>query len=452
MLKLFYRAKRLKKEQRGSPAPIYTAFLSIVLCMVCLAGTTWAWFTANQAVGIDPISSALFTVDVTVTDGATPLTGTSEGNVRFYTLDANGTYTVKLTPTSDSTATTGYCLVVIDDTVYYTSAITQENRFSFTYQTGIDAPDGLTKSEYENLLANTEPTNLTIAWYWGTYPNTLDSNTYSPDPGYTLLKNGAVLGTAPGEAPLEAELALNLADFDLGETEDTIPLCEDYALILTPNEGYELPEVISVEIDEEIYKVYTDGLEHREIPVDEDGEPDLSLLPPMPTFDPTTNTLTIPAVLLPEDIQAVTITATAVEIEEPECICETKCTELNGDCPVCKDSLDSCMGTEVEETDPTEETTDPTETTDPADETDPTDTTDPTESTEATEPSAPTEPVTTEPVTTEPPATTEPVATDPPETTAATEPPTTTAPVTTEPPATTETVTTSEEVTEPTEE
>ncbi len=387
MLKVFYQPKWLKKEQRSSPAPIYTAFLSIVLCMICLAGTTWAWFTANQQVGMAPLSAAGYTVDVTVTDGASTLTGTSHGNMHAYTLPASGTYHVTLTPSSDSTATTGYCLISIDGTVYYTPALPRASSFSFTYQSGIAVPDGLTKAEYDDLLANTAPTNLTIAWYWGTYPNTIDPAAYSADPGYVLLENGAVLGAAPGDAPMEAELTFDLTDFDLDETENTIPLLEDYRLVLTPDAGYKLPEIVTVEIDDVVYEVYTDGLEHREIPLDENDEPDITLLPPMPTFAPATNTLTIPAVLLTENVHTVTIQASAVEIEEPECNCETECTDLNGDCPVCKDSLDGCLGEPVEA--PTEEP-DPTDAADPAEEPDPTEETNPTDAADpaATEASA----------------------------------------------------------------
>ncbi len=427
MLKLCYRAKWLKKEQRGSSAQIYTAFLSIVLCMVCLAGTTWAWFTANQTAPVGNITSARYAVAVHVmTNGESVAAREQCGDLVTYSLDANKSYTVSLTTGKDSTASTGYCLVSIDNKVYYTSPITAETTFSFTYQTGVEVPDGLTKAAYEKLVSEAKDTSLTVAWYWGTYPNTQDFVTLETDPGYTLLENGAVLGTAPGEAPQDAGLVLDLTGFDLGdEAGDTIPLRADHSLVLMPNEGCELPEAVTVEIDGTVYKVYTDGLEHREIPLNgETNEPDMTLLPPMPTFDPLTNTLTIPAVLLTEEIRSVTVAAAALEMEAPECICEIKCTDLNGDCPVCRDALDGCLGTEAAE--PAEE---PTETADPADETDPTDTTDPAESAEAAEPSAPTEPVTSEP-----PTTTERAETDPPDTIAAGEETTVTElPVTSEP-------------------
>ena len=88
----------------------------------------------------------------------------------------------------------------------------------------------------------------------------------------------------------------------------TLQAGADYGIVLIPEEGYVLPEIIRVEIDDILYEVYTDGLEHRVLA---EGE---SELPPMPTFYPVTGTLMIPAVLLGEDTQSVTITASSMAV------------------------------------------------------------------------------------------------------------------------------------------
>lgn len=124
------------------------------------------------------------------------------------------------------------------------------------------------------------------------------------------------------ESETEAEeatitVAMNLTNMT-AQGDATLRVGEDYTIVLVPDDGYQLPEIVRVEIDGILYEVYTDGLEHRELP---EGETEL---PPMPTFDPATGTLTIPAILLGETTQNVTITISAVEIVVPT---ETKGSE-----------------------------------------------------------------------------------------------------------------------------
>jgi len=113
----------------------------------------------------------------------------------------------------------------------------------------------------------------------------------------------------------EIAVTLNLVNMT-AQGNSTLQAGADYKVILTPDEGYELPEIIRVEIDGVLYEVYTDGLEHRTLGA---GETEL---PPMPTFDPATGMLTIPAVLLGEATERVTITVSAVKVnilpDEPE--------------------------------------------------------------------------------------------------------------------------------------
>lgn len=134
------------------------------------------------------------------------------------------------------------------------------------------------------------------------------------------------IATEPEEAPVDAEpvsedetepaeeaqkheiaITLNLTNMT-AQDYTTLQAGTDYRIVLVPDKDYELPEVLRVEIDDVLYEVYTDGLEHRTLADDK------TELPPMPAFDPETGTLMIPAVLLSKTTESVTITISAVEI------------------------------------------------------------------------------------------------------------------------------------------
>ncbi len=166
-------------------------------------------------------------------------------------------------------------------------------------------------------------------------------------PGTLLTETTRMVAIRP---VMPAPISIDISGIDdtglewlpISSHEDMAPYPgEDYVISFTAKEGYALPERITVTIDGTSYAVFTDGLEHRE------GDD----LPPMPTFDPSSGRLTIPAVLLTEGTQTVRIeAAAAVEAEVPTCICETKCTDLNADCPVCSTDISTCGGKEQEPT------------------------------------------------------------------------------------------------------
>ena len=98
--------------------------LGFALCFVCLAATTWAWFTVSVTSDSNTIQTASFGVAVTVTDGTTPVNAVDG----VYTLNAGTAYTVTITKTG--TASKGYCAVTIDGTDYYTQQITSNYTFT----------------------------------------------------------------------------------------------------------------------------------------------------------------------------------------------------------------------------------------------------------------------------------------------------------------------------------
>ncbi len=116
----------------------------------------------------------------------------------------------------------------------------------------------------------------------------------------------------------------HLSWYPISNYDDMLPrVGEAYCVAFQPNKGYGLAKVMTVYVGDQGYTVYTDGIDRREIPADG------SALPPMPTFDPASGILTIPAALLTEDVAQIRIIATAAPLESAES--ETNCVGSAGD-------------------------------------------------------------------------------------------------------------------------
>ena len=130
-MKRFYKAKGLKYEKRQKLFPLYTSLLSVVLCMACLAGSTWGWFTANQIVTVKSITAAEWTLtDLAVyqladsdmdmlSETQTPVSVTVTEAGMEFTVSPNTRYLV--TPTVQASATNGFLLVETCDGSFYTT-------------------------------------------------------------------------------------------------------------------------------------------------------------------------------------------------------------------------------------------------------------------------------------------------------------------------------------------
>lgn len=109
--------------------------LALALCVVCLFGATWAWFSARVDGTVAPIQTARFTVDIKVVDSSPASAGVSptpvvsaDGSVQFQLTGWN---TYEVTLTANGTAKTGYCMVTLDGEKYPTAAITAGSPLSF---------------------------------------------------------------------------------------------------------------------------------------------------------------------------------------------------------------------------------------------------------------------------------------------------------------------------------
>ena len=114
LIKMFYNTGNEKVTEKIFLRAMISSVLGIILCTVCLAGMTWAWFSDSVTSHSSNIASANFSVKVTVNKGTDnteiPLTNGK------YELGSNEKYKVTLKATGS--ASTVYCKVNINGVVY----------------------------------------------------------------------------------------------------------------------------------------------------------------------------------------------------------------------------------------------------------------------------------------------------------------------------------------------
>lgn len=164
----FYTGKR-EHPQEEKPASLTAllmpSLLGVAICLVCLCSLTWAWFTATQNSGVQPIQSA--TATVTAELGDTALDELKVGEP----CSLNGTGTLTLHMAGD--AQYAYVVIKVGDKEYHTDYLTA---------------DGYT------ITVNESGATLTLCW------GKQDSL-----PG-TAVENGGSIGTAqqePSDTPDE---------------------------------------------------------------------------------------------------------------------------------------------------------------------------------------------------------------------------------------------------------
>ena len=259
---IFYKGKHLRSSDRKYMRNAIPLFLGMLICMSCLAGGTWAWFSANQTAPVQLIQAAEYSVAVEVKDASadTPIEVNVEDNVASCTLATNTSYSVTLTP--DGTATKGYCLITDGNKVYTTGQLLVDTTFTFTYNNGLENEFDTTNN-FDELINNTSERNFAIAWYWGEYPNTLSQMTFSMEEPI-LLENGSVIGQPIAERPEEhATLSLQLTNLQLtGMTANMesgeLAVGTDCVITFTADEGYTLPK--SIVVDGVVDYTYENGV------------------------------------------------------------------------------------------------------------------------------------------------------------------------------------------------
>lgn len=196
--RLTYEPKHAKPTDENIFQLLLPSMIGMVICLICLIGMTWAWFTASITTSPQTITAANYEVSVSIDDGDVSAKGGQ------YTL-SEGEH--KVTLTAKGNASTGYCKIKIDDETYYTPQFPdpKANDSSKTFAFSVKV---------------SEKTTMTVRPIWGTYT---DEDVVDG----TLLENGALLdlsGTTSDEkeqteaAPPQGE-KLDAA----GEPEESAP-------------------------------------------------------------------------------------------------------------------------------------------------------------------------------------------------------------------------------------
>lgn len=112
------------------------SLMGICLCVVCLCGTSWAWFTASRSSSVTPIQTANYTVALTVDGQDVPQTLDGESIMK---IQMSGGQSYAISFKANGTASTGYCKVTFEGKTYYTNQIGADDTFSFTVNTSQDS-------------------------------------------------------------------------------------------------------------------------------------------------------------------------------------------------------------------------------------------------------------------------------------------------------------------------
>ncbi|MGN0492543.1 MAG: LysM peptidoglycan-binding domain-containing protein [Acutalibacteraceae bacterium] len=165
---LFYVPKYEKVSDKAFLRIMLSSVFGILICGICLAGLTWAWFSSAVTSTANNITAAKFTVNINVTAEGTaaPLSPKEEnGGYTYDELTADKKYTVTVTADGSATATTGYCTVKLDGTTYHTIQL---------YPAGGDGKP-------QSVAFTVQGSELTIIPQWGTFGTTT---------GESLIGNG----------------------------------------------------------------------------------------------------------------------------------------------------------------------------------------------------------------------------------------------------------------------
>ena len=128
---MFYNTGNEKVTEKIFLRAMISSVLGIILCTVCLAGMTWAWFSDSVTNRSSTITSANFSVEVTVNKG-TDNTEILLTDGEYILEQSSEKYKVTLKATG--TASTVYCKVNINEVIYTVQLNPNSNNDTFIFE------------------------------------------------------------------------------------------------------------------------------------------------------------------------------------------------------------------------------------------------------------------------------------------------------------------------------
>ena len=186
-MNLFSKVKLNKKEKQNDNIYrlLLPSLIAICICTICLSTATWAWFTSTTSISISSIKSSTYELTYKVTkidednnetifiDNV--LINIDNDNDDYYdatiTTGDAGTYIITLSAAGTENAS-GYCIVKIGDTIYYTNKIAIGSTYSFNIPTNSqivliskwgELPSGIDQSKILSDIANNGSYAISLA-------------------------------------------------------------------------------------------------------------------------------------------------------------------------------------------------------------------------------------------------------------------------------------------------
>ncbi len=168
------RTGKAKEDKNDIWHILAPSLFGMSVCVLCLCGSSWAWFTAIQNSPVEKIEAATYDLSVSVEEQI--LTPDEQGN-SSVDLEQGQSYLITLK--ADGTADSGYGQIIYGEDIYYTEPIKSGDSISFT------------------IYADQSAT-LSIEAFWGSCSEEDEQN---------LIGDGTVIGDAV-TTPTEDESTL----------------------------------------------------------------------------------------------------------------------------------------------------------------------------------------------------------------------------------------------------
>lgn len=139
---LLYVPKHMKTTDDNILRLLLPSFAGIAVCVLCLAGLTWAWFSVSVTAKPQSLIAANFDVAVEVTGASSDALITPEES-GYYALAA-GAYRITLNRAGTSEKIAGYCLIKIGDAEYPSAPLVLNEPLTFTLALDTEKAVGFT--------------------------------------------------------------------------------------------------------------------------------------------------------------------------------------------------------------------------------------------------------------------------------------------------------------------